>query len=69
MWPGSMLLWLWCGPEATAPIQPLVALELPYAVRAAPKRQHIYASKVVNIGLQQPPDCLWKSVPSNKRSL
>ena len=28
------LLWLWCGPEATAPIGPL-AWESPYATEAA----------------------------------
>ena len=33
-----MLLWLWCRPEATAPIQPL-AWEPPYATGAALKRQ------------------------------
>ena len=32
------LLWLWCRPAATAPIQPL-AWELPYAVGAVLKRQ------------------------------
>ena len=32
------LLWLWCRPAATAPIQPL-AWELPYALGAAPKSQ------------------------------
>ena len=31
------LLWLWCGPAARAPIQPL-AWELPYAPRAAQER-------------------------------
>ena len=31
------LLWLWCRPVATAPIQPL-ALEFPYAAGAALKR-------------------------------
>ena len=31
-------LWLWCGPAATAPIQPL-AWEHPYAVGAALKGQ------------------------------
>ena len=31
-----VLLWLWCGPEATAPIGPL-AWEPPYAVSAALK--------------------------------
>ena len=29
-----LLLWLWCRPAATAPIQ-LLAWELPYATRAA----------------------------------
>ena len=33
-----MLLWLWCSPGATAPIQPL-AWELPYATGVALKRQ------------------------------
>jgi len=33
-----VLLWLWCGPVATAPIQPL-AWEPPYAMSAALKRQ------------------------------
>ena len=32
------LLWLWCRPGATAPVQPL-AWELPYASGAALKRQ------------------------------
>ena len=32
------LLWLWCRPEAVALIRPL-ALEPPYAVSAALKRQ------------------------------
>ena len=32
------LLWLWCRPAATAPIQPL-ALEPPYVAGAALKRQ------------------------------
>ena len=32
------LLWLWCKPVATAPIQPLV-WELPYVAGAALKRQ------------------------------
>ena len=32
------LLWLWCRPAATAPIQPL-AWELPYATGAAQKRK------------------------------
>ena len=32
------LLWLWCGPAATAPIQPL-AWEPLYAVGAALKKQ------------------------------
>ena len=35
-----VLLWLWCRPAATAPIQPL-AWEPPYAVHAALKRQKI----------------------------
>ena len=34
------LLWLWCRPAATAPIQPL-AWEPPYAMRMALKRQEI----------------------------
>ena len=34
----SILLWLWCGPAATALIHPL-AWELPYAVGAALKRR------------------------------
>ena len=33
-----MLLWLWCGPAATAQIRPL-AWEPPYAVGAALKKQ------------------------------
>ena len=32
------LLWLWCRPEAVAPVQPL-AWELPYAMGAALKRK------------------------------
>ena len=32
------LLWLWCGPAASAPIRPL-AWDLPYAAGAALKRQ------------------------------
>ena len=34
------LLWLWCGPAATAPIQPL-AWEIPCATSAALKRKKI----------------------------
>ena len=34
----SMLLWLWCRPAATAPIQPL-AWEPPYAADVALKRE------------------------------
>ena len=34
----SMLLWLWCGPAATAPIGPL-AWETPHATGAALRRQ------------------------------
>ena len=34
------LLWLWCRPAATAPIQPL-AWEPPYAMGTALKRQKI----------------------------
>ena len=34
MWLGPALLWLWCRPEAAAPIQPL-AQELPYAAGSA----------------------------------
>ena len=33
-----VLLWLWCRPEATAPIRPL-AWEPPYAAGAALKKQ------------------------------
>ena len=33
-----VLMWLWCKPEATAPIQ-LLAWELPYAASAPLKRQ------------------------------
>ena len=33
----SALLWLWCRPEAVAPIRPL-AWKLPYAVGVALKR-------------------------------
>ena len=32
------LLWLWCRPEATGPIQPLGLWEPPYALDAALKR-------------------------------
>ena len=35
---GPALLWLWCRPAATTPVQPL-AWEPPYAVGLAPKRQ------------------------------
>ena len=35
---GLLWLWLWCRPAATALIQPL-ALEPPYAMGAALKRQ------------------------------
>ena len=35
---GSELLWLWCRPAATAPIQPL-AWERPHATGMALKRQ------------------------------
>ena len=36
--PDPVLLWLWCRPAATAPIQPL-AWEPPYAVGMALERQ------------------------------
>ena len=38
MWLDPELLWLWCRPVATAPIQPL-AWEPPYVEGAALKRQ------------------------------
>ena len=36
--PALLWLWLWCRPEATAPIRPL-AWEPPYATSAALERQ------------------------------
>ena len=41
------LLWLWCGPEATALIGPL-AWELPYAAGVTLKRQNICIYIVIN---------------------
>ena len=46
-----VLLWLWCRPEATVPIQPL-AWEPPYATDAALKKQQ-QPIFFVNF------DCLW----------
>ena len=36
-WKDPTVLWLWCRPAATAPIQPL-AQELPYATDVAVKK-------------------------------
>ena len=41
-----VLLWLWYCPGATAPIQP-PALELPYAVSVALKRQKKLQMRIV----------------------
>ena len=41
------LLWLWRGPEATAPIRPL-AQELPYATDVALKSQKKFSDKEVS---------------------
>ena len=41
------LLWLWCRPEAAAPIQPL-AWELPYASGAALKNKKIKIKIKIN---------------------
>ena len=48
------LLWLWCSPAATAPIQPL-AWELPYATGVALKRRNI-----IIIILKGPKKCIIK---------
>jgi len=42
------LLWLWCRPVATAPIQPL-AWEPPYAVGAAQRNSKKKKKKIVEI--------------------
>ena len=50
------LLWLWCRPVATAPIQ-LLAWELPYAAGASlekAKRQKIYIYMMVGIKVLGP---------------
>ena len=40
-------LWLWCGPAAVAPIQPL-AWEPPYAMGVALKRQKKKKKKIIS---------------------
>ena len=42
------LLWLWCRPAATAPIQPL-AWEFPYAIGGALKRKKSLNQKVTEM--------------------
>ena len=55
---GLALLWLWCGPVATAPIGPL-AWELPYAMGAALKKKDFFffLKRTLSLSLLSPEHC------------